>query len=158
MSYKINDAVEWVGIKDWDLRTFHGWEYSTHRGTSYNAYLIRDEKVALIDTVWRPYAAKFVANLKKEIDLDEIDYIIVNHGEEDHSGALPELMREIPDKPIYCTKNCVRSLKGLEPCRGKDRGQAQPGRERPYLYRSPHASLAGLHVHLHDPGQHPLQQ
>lgn len=112
MSYKINDAVEWVGIKDWDLRTFHGWEYSTHRGTSYNAYLIRDEKVALIDTVWRPYAAKFVANLKKEIDLDEIDYIIVNHGEEDHSGALPELMREIPDKPIYCTKNCVRSLKG----------------------------------------------
>ena len=112
MSYKINEAVTWVGKKDWDLRTFHGEEYSTHRGSSYNSYLIRDEKVALIDTVWLPFAKEFVASLKREIDLNDIDYIIINHGEIDHSGALPELMREIPDTPIYCTKNAVKSLKG----------------------------------------------
>lgn len=112
MSYKINEAVTWVGKKDWDLRTFHGEEYSTHRGSSYNSYLIRDEKVALIDTVWLPFAKEFVTKLKREIDLKDIDYIIINHGEIDHSGALPELMREIPDTPIYCTKNAVKSLKG----------------------------------------------
>jgi anaerobic nitric oxide reductase flavorubredoxin len=112
MSYKINEAVTWVGKKDWDLRTFHGEEYSTHRGSSYNSYLIRDEKVALIDTVWLPFAKEFVASLKREIDLKDIDYIIINHGEVDHSGALVELMREIPDTPIYCTKNAVKSLKG----------------------------------------------
>ncbi len=112
MSYKINEAVTWVGKKDWELRTFHGEEYSTHRGSSYNSYLIRDEKVALIDTVWLPFAKEFVASLKREIDLKDIDYIIINHGEVDHSGALVELMREIPDTPIYCTKNAVRSLKG----------------------------------------------
>lgn len=112
MSYKINEAVTWVGKKDWELRTFHGEEYSTHRGSSYNSYLIRDEKVALIDTVWLPFAKEFVTKLKREIDLNDIDYIIINHGEIDHSGALPELMREIPDTPIYCTKNAVKSLKG----------------------------------------------
>lgn len=112
MSYKINEAVTWVGKKDWDLRTFHGEEYSTHRGSSYNSYLIRDEKIALIDTVWLPFAKEFVTKLKREIDLNDIDYIIINHGEVDHSGALVELMREIPDTPIYCTKNAVRSLKG----------------------------------------------
>lgn len=112
MSYKINEAVTWVGKKDWELRTFHGEEYSTHRGSSYNSYLIRDEKVALIDTVWLPFAKEFVASLKREIDLKDIDYIIINHGEVDHSGALVELMREIPDTPIYCTKNAVKSLKG----------------------------------------------
>lgn len=112
MSVKLNDNVTWVGKKDWELRKFHGEEYSTHRGSSYNSYLVRDEKVALIDTVWQPYAKEFVANLKKEIDLNQIDYIIANHGEIDHSGALPELMKEIPNTPIYCTKNGVKSLKG----------------------------------------------
>jgi len=112
MSIKLNESVTWVGKKDWELRSFHGEEYSTHRGSSYNSYLVRDEKTVLIDTVWQPYAKEFVANLKKEIDLNEIDYIIINHGEIDHSGALPELMKEIPDTPIYCTKNGVKSLKG----------------------------------------------
>lgn len=112
MSIKLSPSVTWVGKKDWELREFHGMEYSTHRGSSYNSYLVRDEKVALIDTVWLPFADEFVKNLKKEIDLSEIDYIIANHAEVDHSGALPELMKEIPDTPIYCTRNGVRSLKG----------------------------------------------
>ena len=112
MAYKISDKVTWVGKIDWELNRFHGDEYSVHRGSSYNSYLIRDEKTVLIDTVWKPYDKEFVDNLKKEIDLNEIDYIIINHGEIDHSGALPKLMEEIPDTPIYCTKNAIKSIKG----------------------------------------------
>lgn len=112
MSFKINDHVTWVGKTDWELRSFHGEEYSTHRGSSYNAYLVRDQKNALIDTVWQPYAAEFIEKLKQEIDLNRIDYIIANHAEIDHSGALPELMELIPETPIYCTANGIKSLKG----------------------------------------------
>ena len=111
MSFKINDKVTWVGKIDWELKNFHGEEYSIDKGSSYNSYLIRDEKTVLIDTVWRPYDKEFIANLKKEIDLTKIDYIIANHSEVDHSGAMPELMREIPGTPIYCTKNGARMLK-----------------------------------------------
>jgi flavorubredoxin len=112
MKFKITENVDWVGKIDWELRKFHGEEYSTHRGTSYNSYLVKDEKIALIDTVWTPFAKEFVENLAKEIDLNKIDYVIANHAEMDHSGALPELMRHIPDKPIYCTANGVKSLRG----------------------------------------------
>ena len=112
MSINIKNNIYWVGKIDWELRKFHGDEYSTHRGSSYNAYLIKEEKVALIDTVWSPFSKEFIENLSKEIDLNKIDYVIANHAENDHSGALPELMRLIPDTPIYCTKNGVKSLKG----------------------------------------------
>lgn len=111
MSFKMTEKVTWVGKIDWELRRFHGDEYSTHKGTSYNSYLIRDEKNVLIDTVWQPFAKEFVENLKKEIDLSKIDYIVANHGEIDHSGALPLLMKEIPQVPIYCTANGAKILK-----------------------------------------------
>ncbi|HPG92738.1 MAG TPA: anaerobic nitric oxide reductase flavorubredoxin [Clostridia bacterium] len=112
MGKKISSKVTWVGKTDWELKKFHGDEFSTHRGSSYNSYLIVDKKIALVDTVWMPYDKEFVAKLKKEIDLNKIDYIIANHGEVDHSGALPALMSEIPDTPIYCTANAVKSIKG----------------------------------------------
>jgi len=112
MSFKISEHATWVGKVDWELRKFHGEELSTHRGSSYNSYLIKDEKIVLIDTVWGPFAKEFVDNLKKEIDLSKIDFIVANHGETDHSGALPELLREIPGTPVYCTANAVKSLKG----------------------------------------------
>ena len=112
MSVPVKNNISWVGKVDWELRKFHGEEYSTHKGSTYNSYLVREEKSALIETVWAPFAKEFVRNLQKEIDLNKIDYIIANHGEVDHSGALPELMRLIPDTPIYCTANCVKSLKG----------------------------------------------
>jgi flavorubredoxin len=108
----VKNNVKWVGKIDWELRKFHGNEYSTHRGSSYNSYLIKEAKIALIDTVWAPFSKEFVENLINEIDLDNIDYIIANHAESDHSGALPELMRHIPETPIYCTKTGVKSLKG----------------------------------------------
>jgi anaerobic nitric oxide reductase flavorubredoxin len=112
MSINVKNNVHWVGKIDWELRKFHGDEYSTHRGSTYNAYLIKEEKVALVETVWSPFAKEFVANLAGEIDLKKIDYVIANHAESDHSGALPELMQHIPDTPIYCTKNGIKSLKG----------------------------------------------
>ena len=113
MTFTIKENISWVGKVDWELRTFHGQELSTHRGSSYNSYLVRDTKTALIDTVWGPFSGEFIENLKKEIALDEIDFVIANHAESDHSGALPELMRLIPDIPIYCTSNATKSLKGL---------------------------------------------
>ena len=112
MGKQMTDKITWVGKVDWELKKFHGDEFSTHHGSSYNAYLIRDKKNILIDTVWLPYAKEFVENLKKEIDLKDIDAVVINHGEVDHSGALPALMREIPDVPIYCTANGIKSLTG----------------------------------------------
>ena len=112
MATKITEKVTWVGKTDWELKKFHGDEFTTNRGSSYNSYLIRDEKIALIDTAWLPFDKEFVSNLKKEIDLSKIDYVITLHGEVDHSGALVELMREIPNVPIYCTANGEKSIKG----------------------------------------------
>ncbi len=112
MGKKLTDKVTWVGQVDWTLTKFHGDEYSTHKGSSYNSYLVRDQKTVLIDTVWQPFSKEFVENLKREIDLDQIDYIVSNHAEPDHSGAMAELMREKPDTPVYCTANGIRSLKG----------------------------------------------
>ena len=112
MKKLVKNNVSWVGKVDWELLKFHGDDYSTHKGSTYNSYLIEEEKTVLIDTVWMPFADEFVSNLQKEIDLNKIDYIVVNHGEVDHSGSLPALMKLIPNKPIYCTANAVKSLKG----------------------------------------------
>ncbi len=111
MGFKMTDKVTWVGKIDWELRSFHGDEYSTHRGSSYNSYLIKDEKNVLIDTAWAPFAEEYLARLKEEIDLNDIDYIIAQHNEIDHSGALPLIMREIPHVPIYCTANGEKIIK-----------------------------------------------
>jgi len=112
MGFSVKNNVRWVGKIDWELRKFHGDEYSTHRGSTYNSFLVKEEKVALIDTVWRPFSKEFVENLTREIDLNKIDFVIASHAECDHSGGLPELMRLIPETPIYCSRNCVKSLKG----------------------------------------------
>ena len=112
MGKKLTDRVTWVGKVDWELKRFHGDELSTDRGSSYNSYLIRDQKTVLIDTAWLPYSREFITNLKKEIDLNKIDYIVMCHNEIDHSGALVDLMREIPDTPIYCTAKGEAIIRG----------------------------------------------
>ncbi len=112
MVMKIKNNVDWVGKIDWELRSFHGHDYSTHRGSSYNAYLVQEKKTVLIDTVWAPYADEFTANLDAHVGLDKLDLVVVNHGEVDHSGALCALMARRPDLPIYCTAKAVDSLKG----------------------------------------------
>ena len=110
--FEVKNSIYWVGKVDWELRKFHGEEYSTQKGSTYNSYLIKDRKNVLIDTVWAPFAKEFVSNLSSTINLKDIDYIVANHGEIDHSGALSELLREIPNTPVYCTANAVKSLKG----------------------------------------------
>jgi anaerobic nitric oxide reductase flavorubredoxin len=112
MNIHIKNNILWVGKTDWELRRFHGNEYSTNRGSTYNSYLVKEEKTVLIDTVWKPFAKEFIANLKLETDLNKIDYIVANHGEVDHSGALPELLELIPGTPIYCTEHAIKSMRG----------------------------------------------
>ena len=118
MKRNVKNNVSWVGYIDWELESFHGDDYSIMNGSSQNAYLIEEEKTVLIDTVWFPHRFDFVENLKKEIDLKKIDFIVANHGECDHSGSLTALMDEIPDTPIYCTANAVKSIEGQYGKRG----------------------------------------
>lgn len=112
MKKLIKNNVYWVGKTDWELESFHGADYTINHGSSQNAYLITEEKTVLIDTVWLPHANEFVSNLASEIDLNKIDFLVINHGEVDHSGALPALIEKIPNVPIYCTASAIKSLNG----------------------------------------------
>ena len=118
MRKSVKGNVSWIGYIDWELQHFHGDDYSIINGSSQNAYLIEEEKTVLMDTVWTPHRFDFVENLKKEIDLKKIDFIVANHGECDHSGSLTTILEEIPDVPIYCTENAVKSIEGQYGKRG----------------------------------------
>lgn len=118
MRKHVKGNVSWVGYLDWELDRFHGDDYSIINGSSQNAYLIEEEKSVLVDTVWTPHRFDFVDNLSKEVDLEKIDFIVANHGECDHSGSLTALMEKIPDTPIYCTANAVKSIEGQYGKRG----------------------------------------
>ncbi len=110
MVVELKEGVYWVGYVDWNIKKFHGHEYSTHRGTTYNCYLIVDEKVALVDTVWSPYSRQMIENIEKIIDIKKIDYVIANHAEVDHSGGLPELMKLIPDATVVVSEKGNESI------------------------------------------------
>ncbi|TOH04138.1 nitric oxide reductase, partial [Vibrio parahaemolyticus] len=99
MTIHVKNNIHWVGQRDWEVQDFHGTEYKMTKGTSYNSYLIREEKTVLIDTVDHRFSHQFLQNLEMEIDLKSIDFIVVNHAEEDHSGALSALMEKIPNTP-----------------------------------------------------------
>ncbi len=99
-----------VGVVDWDVRTFHGHTYTTKRGTTYNAYLILDDKVTLVDTVYGPFADELIENIKKIIPPEKIDYIVANHVETDHSGALPAIMKLCPKAKVLGTAKCKEGL------------------------------------------------
>lgn len=118
MRKHVKGNISWIGYLDWELERFHGDDYSILNGSSQNAYLIEEEKTVLVDTVWIPHRFDFVENLRSEIDLNKIDFIVANHGECDHSGSLTALMKEIPDTPIYCTANAVKSIEGQYGKRG----------------------------------------
>ncbi|MGV8143016.1 MAG: FprA family A-type flavoprotein [Methanothermobacter sp.] len=109
---KIKDGVYWVGVLDWDIRTYHGY---TLNGTSYNAYLVfGDDKVALIDNTYPGTSAQMWGRIedafKKENKELKLDVLIQNHVEKDHSGALPEIHKKFPEAPIYCTEIAVKGL------------------------------------------------
>jgi len=92
MAVELAGGVYWVGAIDWNVRNFHG--YSTHLGTTYNAYLVVDDKIALIDTVKAPFYEEMLRQVKEIVDPRDIDYVISNHVEMDHSGSLPMMMGE----------------------------------------------------------------
>ena len=99
----------WVGAVDWNIRDFHG--YSTYQGTTYNAYLIKDEKTVLIDTVKKDFFPEWMDLIREIVDPKKIDCVISNHTELDHSGSLEWLMHVIgSDKPVYCSKMGAQNL------------------------------------------------
>ena len=99
---EIKPNIHWVGAIDWNIRDFHG--YSTYKGTTYNAYLIKDKKIALFDTVKKSHTSELFHHISQLTEPEKIDYLIVNHVEMDHSGALPEMVARIKPEKIFCSK------------------------------------------------------
>ena len=106
---KISESVYWVGARDWKIRDFHG--YSTYRGTTYNAYLILDDKITLIDTVKAPFKDELIARISSIIEPEKIDYIVSLHSEMDHSGALPQVIHKVKPEKVFTSKMGIKTLK-----------------------------------------------
>jgi anaerobic nitric oxide reductase flavorubredoxin len=107
---EIKKDIFWVGSVDWNIRSFHGHTYTTKRGTTYNAYLIIDEKVVLVDTVGAPFLDELREKISQIVPLEKIDYIIANHVETDHSGALPGILKFAPRAKVFGTAKCREGL------------------------------------------------
>ena len=108
---KISDHVYWVGAIDWNIRDFHG--YMTKRGSSYNAYLILAEKTTLMDTVRAPFRDEMMARIASVINPADIQYIISNHSEMDHSGCLPEVIDAVKPEKVYTSAVGAKTLKEI---------------------------------------------
>ncbi|MBR1761579.1 MAG: FprA family A-type flavoprotein [Schwartzia sp.] len=106
---EMKKGIYWAGAVDWSMRSFHG--YSTRRGSSYNAYLLLDEKITLIDTVKAPFVTELLERVSSVVDPQKIDYIVSNHVEPDHSGSLPILAKCCPNAKIVTS--APNGLKGL---------------------------------------------
>jgi len=121
---RITDDVWWVGATDWEIRDFHG--YATSRGTTYNAYLVMADKVTLLDTVKAPFRHEMMARIASVIDPKKVDYIVSHHTEMDHTGSLPETIRELEPEKVFASPMGVKALKahfeleGVEPLKTGD--------------------------------------
>jgi flavorubredoxin len=106
---EIAKGIYWVGAIDWNIRDFHG--YSTNLGTTYNSYLIVDEKITLVDAVKKEFADELIDRISQIVDPKKVDYVISNHTEMDHSGGLARVMHRIgEEKPLYCSKTGFKNL------------------------------------------------
>lgn len=105
---KLRENIYWIGVVDWDIRDFHG--YATKKGSTYNSYIIKDEKIAVIDSVKFPFAADLVKNILEHTDLDKVDYVVCNHAEPDHSGSIQVLMDICPNATVVCNEKCQKIL------------------------------------------------
>jgi flavorubredoxin len=108
MNTVLKDGIDWVGCIDWTVRDFHG--YKTESGSTYNAYLIRDEKTAVIDGVKAGFTDDFLRRIRALVDCAKIDYVVCNHAEPDHSGGLPGLMAACPQAAMVCNAKCKKAL------------------------------------------------
>lgn len=104
MNRAIVEGVHWVGYVDWNIRDFHG--YVTDRGSSYNAYLILDREPALVDSVKAPYAADLLRHIAELMNPADLRWVVCNHAEPDHSGALPAVMAAAPNATLVCDQKC----------------------------------------------------
>ena len=109
MKVELRKGIYWVGAIDWNIRDFHG--YSTHKGSSYNAYLVVGKKIALVDTVKAPFFSEMMARIREVMPPEKIDYLIVNHVEMDHSGSLPLLKEVLPRVEVLCSPRAEAELK-----------------------------------------------
>ncbi len=142
--YQVKDEIWWVGAIDWDVRDFHG--YETQRGTTYNAYLILDEKVALVDGCRDGFGQEMLSRVRGCCGARRIDYLVVNHVEPDHSGAIPWLIEQLGPLKVFCSKRAKDALILIfgEPCgrrlgchRGGHGGRAVPRRNTLQFLEAP---------------------
>ncbi|MDR3182188.1 MAG: MBL fold metallo-hydrolase [Planctomycetaceae bacterium] len=110
MMTQIVKNIDWVGYVDWNVRDFHS--FDTFRGATYNSYLIRDTKTALIDAVKAPYAGRLLQSITEKTALDKVDYVVCNHAEPDHAGGLGEVLAALPNAVLLCNKKCLEFLAG----------------------------------------------
>ncbi len=108
---EVAPKVYWVGAVDWNVRRFHGAHHSTFEGTTYNAYLVVDDRVALIDTVYHPFADEMLTRISEIVDPGRIDYLVANHGEADHSSSIPRVLEVAEKATVVCTKMGEKSLR-----------------------------------------------
>ena len=107
-TYEVAPGIQWVGAVDWTVRDFHG--YRTDNGTSYNSYLIVDEKPAVIDTVKAPFSLEWLGRVDEAVGLGSVAFVVCNHAEPDHSGALPAAMSAMPQAELVCNAKCRETL------------------------------------------------
>ncbi len=110
MHATLAEGVNWVGIIDWTVRDFHG--YETRRGSTYNSYLVQGEKTALIDAVKAPFADTLLGNIDETVGLGSVDYVVANHAEPDHSGSLAAVMAACPKATLVTNEKCAEILEG----------------------------------------------
>lgn len=107
---EVAEGVYWVGAVDWNIRHFHGYTYTTPNGTTYNAYLVKDEKIALVDTVHASFTGEMLERIRAVGDPQKIDYVVANHVEPDHSGALAEVLSIAKNAKLVCNERCREGL------------------------------------------------
>ena len=108
---RITGRVWWVGAIDWSIRDFHG--YMTKRGSTYNAYLILADKVTLMDTVRAPFRSEMMARIASVINPADIQYIVSNHSEMDHSGCLPDVIDAVRPEKVFTSVMGAKTLKEI---------------------------------------------
>lgn len=107
---EIKKGIYWVGAVDWNAASFHGHTYTTKRGTTYNAYLIVDDKITLVDGVYGPFANEMIDKIRQIVPPEKIDYVVVNHIEPDHSSGIPAIMKLCPKAKLYGTQKAKEGL------------------------------------------------
>ena len=108
MKKEIAKGIYSVGVSDWNIRNFHG--YLTKLGSSYNSYLVVDDKITLIDTVKAPFADEHLDRISEIVEPEKIDYLICNHVEMDHSGSMPKVMERAKNATIITTATAQKEL------------------------------------------------